>query len=121
MRTFKNNFYRESDSRDFARTNFSRAYGVGKNGVRGGGAAIVEPQNNMIFLSVIAVGAVLILGVFSLVLGAQVSKFDYEISEQEQVINELTQRRAELVLENARSTSLSTINSSDLANHMSSR
>jgi len=120
MRTFTNNFYQERDTRDFARTNFSRVYGVGRNGVRGGGA-VAEPKNNMIFLSVIAVLAVLVLGVFSLVLGAQVSKFDYEISEQEQVISDLTQRRAELVLENARSASLNAVHNSELANYMSSR
>jgi hypothetical protein len=117
MRTFRNNFYEEPETESFARTNFSRVYSVRANGVRGGGT-VDEPRNNMVFLTVIAVLAVLILGVLSLVLGARVSEFDYKISEQEQVVTELAQKRAELVLENAKSSSYSSVQGSDLARSM---
>ena len=117
MRTFKNNFYEEPETRSFARANFSRVYSVRANGVRGGGA-VDEPRNNMVFLTVIAVLAVLVLGVISLALGARASEFDYKISEQEQLVTELSQKRAELVLDNAKSSSFNAVQNSDLAHMM---
>jgi len=117
MRTFRNNFYEETATESFARANFSRVYSVRRNGVRGGGT-VDEPHNNMVFLTVIAVLAVLILGVLSLALGAKVSEFDYKISEQEQVTTELASKRAELVLQNAKDSSYNAVQNSDLANSM---
>jgi hypothetical protein len=117
MRTFHNNFYEEPENRSFARTNFQRVYSVRANGVRGGGA-VDEPRNNMVFLTIIAVLAVLVLGVLSLALGARVSEFDYKISEQEQVVTELAQKRAELVLDNAKASSYNSVQNSDIAKTM---
>ncbi len=108
MRTFKNNFYQEPETRSFARSNFSRVYSVRTNGVRGGGVA-EAPRRPMVFLTIIAVLAVLVLGVLTLTQGAKVSEFDYRISEQETIVSELSEERAELVLENAKKSSLSSV------------
>jgi len=116
MRQFKNNFYEEPNDRAFARANFSRVYSVRKNGVRGGGSS--SGSNSMVFLTVIAALAVLVLGVLTLALGARVSEFDYKISEQEQSVSELAQKRAELILENAKNSSYSAVRSSELADTM---
>ncbi|MDR0979802.1 MAG: hypothetical protein LBM12_01450 [Candidatus Nomurabacteria bacterium] len=116
MRTFHNNFYEEPENRSFARTNFSRVYSV-RSGVRGGGV-LDTPRNNLAIMTTVAAVAVLVLCVLTLALGARVSSFDYQISEQEQAVSELNQKRAELVLKNAKTASYNNVQNSNLAQAM---
>ena len=96
------------------RSNTTSSWGRNQNIVRHKSASRLGPISHTIFLAV----AVTILGLIYLTQAAKVTNYDYEAQRVDTQIAELEQQRADLAVENARLTALSTTSSSEVAANM---
>jgi hypothetical protein len=117
MKIYKNQFSAGSSTvaprRVSTRTEPTRSYGRGQNQVRH-----TPVKRSALGQVGLAVGLVMVIGLVFLSQTGRITEYDVKMHDMDKQITELTKKKADLALENARATSRSTLERSELADTM---
>ncbi|MCL2095148.1 hypothetical protein FWH13_03440 [Candidatus Saccharibacteria bacterium] len=117
MKIYRNQFNAGSSVTPRARATrtelSSSNYSHGRNTVR-----FTPTRHGIIGQVGFAVSLVLVVGLVFLTMTSRITEYDYKMEAMSRQVQELTARKEELAVENARVTSRATINNSDLADLM---